>query len=279
MQSILIFLYSLRTFLLFVLLEIIAIWLIVSYNSQQGSVFFNSSNELIGRSLGTKNNVSEYFSLREENNRLLDTNAELLAELEMYRKPADSLFIPLDSLFMSSFDFKGAKVINNSIRLSQNHLTINKGADHGVKAGMGVFNGQGVVGRVKGVSRNFATVISLLHTELLISSKIESTEVFGSIKWDGKSSKNAKLLYVPRHVKVQIGHRIVTSGYNAVFPEGILIGKILEVSQGSDTNYLDITVQLSTDFTKVSYVYLVENAIEEELDSLYINSDLINERQ
>lgn len=279
MQRILLFLYSLRAFLLFVLLEAIAIWLIVSYNTQQGSVFFNSSNQLSGKILGTKNNVSEYFSLREVNNRLVDTNAELLAELEMYRKPADSLFIQLDSTLMASFDFKGAKVINNSIRLSQNYLTLNKGADQGVKPGMGVFNGQGVVGRVKGVSKNFATVISLLHTELLISSKIESTEVFGSIKWDGASPKTAKMLYVPRHVKVKVGDHIVTSGYNAVFPEGIAIGKILEVNQGSDTNYLDITVELSTDFTRVSYVYLVENTIEEELDSLYTNSEIINERQ
>lgn len=279
MQRILLFLYSLRVFLLFILLEVIAIWLIVSYNSQQGSVFFNSSNQLAGKILGTKNNVSEYFSLREVNTRLVETNAELLAELEMYRKPADSLFIQLDSLKMVSFEFKGAKVINNSIRLSQNHLTLNKGANQGIKPGMGVFNGQGVVGRVKGVSENFSTVISLLHTALLVSSKIESTEVFGSIKWDGNSPKHAKMLYVPRHVKVQVGDKIVTSGYNAVFPEGIAIGKILEVNQGTDTNYLDIVVELSTDFTRVTYVYLVENTIELELDSLYTNSELINERQ
>lgn len=279
MQRILLFLYSLRAFLLFVLLETIAIWLIVSYNSQQGSAFFNSSNQFSGEILGAKNNVSEYFSLAEVNKRLVDTNAELLAELEMYRKPADSLFIPLDSALSASFNFKGAKVINNSIRLSQNYITLNKGAKQGIKPGMGVFNGQGVIGRVKGVSNNFSTVISLLHTELLVSSKIESKEVFGSIKWDGRNPKNAKLLYVPRHVKVQVGDKIVTSGYNAVFPEGINIGKILEVSQGSDTNYLDIVVELSTDFTKISYVYLVENTIEDELDSLYNNSEINNERR
>lgn len=279
MQRILLFLYSLRAFLLFVLLEAIAIWLIVSFNSQQGSAFFNSSNQFSGKILGTKNNISEYFLLADVNKRLVDTNAELLAELEMYRRPPDSLFIELDSTLMASFDFKGAKVINNSIRLNQNYLTLNKGASQGVKPGMGVFNGQGVVGRVKGVSENFATVISLLHTELLVSSKIETSEVFGSIKWDGRNPKNAKLLYVPRHVNVQVGDKIVTSGYNAVFPEGIAIGKILEVNQGTDTNYLDITVELSTDFTRISYVYLVENTIEEELDSLYINSELNNERQ
>lgn len=277
MQRILLFLYSLRAFLLFVFLEAIAIWLIVSFNSQQGSAFFNSSNQFSGKILGAQNNISDYFSLAEVNKRLLDTNAELLAALEVLRKPADSVYIQLDSAFESSFEFKGAKVINNSIRLSQNHLTINKGANQGIKPGMGVFNGQGVVGRVKGVSNNFATVISLLHTELLVSSKIESSEVFGSIKWDGNNPKFAKMLYVPRHVKVQKGDKVVTSGYNAIFPEGIAIGTISEVKQGADTNYLDITVELSTDFTRISYVYLVENTVEQELDSLYNSSGISNE--
>ncbi|SNS39323.1 rod shape-determining protein MreC [Belliella buryatensis] len=277
MQRILLFLYSLRAFLLFVFLEAIAIWLIVSFNSQQGSAFFNSSNQFSGKILGAQNNISDYFTLADVNKRLLDTNAELLAELEVLRKPADSVYIQLDSVFENSFEFKGAKVINNSIRLSQNHLTINKGANQGIKPGMGVFNGQGVVGRVKGVSNNFATVISLLHTDLLVSSKIENSEVFGSIKWDGKDPKFAKMLYVPRHVKVQAGDKVVTSGYNAIFPEGIAIGTISEVKQGSDTNYLDITIELATDFTRVSYVYLVENSVEQELDSLYNSSGISNE--
>ncbi|MCH7402322.1 rod shape-determining protein MreC [Belliella kenyensis] len=277
MQRILLFLYSLRAFLLFVLLEAVAIWLIVSFNSQQGSAFFNSSNKFSGKVLTAQKNVSEYFSLADVNARLLDTNAELLTELEILRKPADSAYVFVDSVLAANFEFKGAKVINNSIRLSQNHLTINKGSKHGIKPGMGVFNGEGVVGRVKGVSTNFATVISLLHTELLISSKVDSSEVFGSIKWDGVSPRYAKMLYVPRHVKVAEGDNIVTSGYNAIFPEGIKVGVISEVKQGSDTNYLDIIVELATDFTKISYVYLVENTVEAELDSLYKSSGISNE--
>lgn len=277
MQRILLFLYRIRAFLLFVLLESVAIWLMVSNNSQQGSVFFNSANQLSGGILSTQNNIVEYFSLSSVNKSLVDKNAELLAELEYYRNPADSIFIPVDSLMAATFNFKGAKIINNSINLSQNFITINKGSNHGIKEGMGVFNEEGVVGRVKGVTKNFATVISLLHTELLVSSKIASTEVFGSTKWDGKDSKIAKLLYVPRHAVVEVGDQVVTSGYNAVFPEGIPIGTVLEVKAGSDANYLDITIELATDFSRLSYVYLVENYLEDELELLNENGGDINE--
>lgn len=269
MQRILLFLYKIRAFLLFVLLEVIAIWMIASNNSQQGAAFFNSSNQFIGSMLGAQNDVVEYFSLSSVNKSLVDKNAELLTELEKLRQPADSIFIKLDSVLASTFQFKGAKVINNSLRLSQNHLTINKGSNHGIKQGMGVFNEEGVVGRVRSVSNNYASIISLLHTELLISSKIKSNDVFGSTKWDGRNPKMAKLMYVPRHVVVELGDKIVTSGYNAIFPEGIPIGTVVDIKPGPETNYLDITIELATDFSKISYVYLVENFQQQELDSLY----------
>lgn len=277
MQRIFLFLYRIRAFLLFVLLEAIAISLIVSNNSQQGSAFFNSSNELSGSVFQTQSNVVDYFSLSSVNISLMEKNAQLLTELEALRKPADSIFIPLDSAMYATIQFKGAKVINNSVRLAQNHLTINKGSNHGVKSGMGVINEQGVVGRVKSVSRNFSTIISLLHTDLLVSSKIKSNDVFGSTKWDGLNPQQAKLMYVPRHVVVAIGDQVVTSGYNSIFPEGIPVGTVIEVKPGTDTNYLDITLKLDTDFSKISYVYLVESFQQHELDSLYQSTGISNE--
>ena len=135
-----------------------------------------------------------------------------------------------------------------------------------------------IVGRVKSVSENYSVAFSVLNTNLLISAKIKSSEVFGSIQWDGVNASEVKLLYVPRHVKAVKGDTVITSGFNAVFPEGILIGVISKVEVNKkDSNYLSITVKLSTDFSKLTYVYLVENTQFQELDSLYRQSDLPNE--
>lgn len=268
MQRILLFLYSIRAFLLFIILETAAIWLVTSYNSPQGAVYFNSSNQITGRFLNTKDGFTSYFELASTNESLAEKNAELLKQLAYFQQSGDSIPIRLDTTFRDQYEFHAAKVINNSIRLNQNHLTLNKGAKDGIKKGMGVFNDEGIVGRVKGVSKNYAAVISLLHTDLLISSKIKSTDVFGSTQWDGKDPQKAKLKYVPRHVKVSKGDTVVTTGYNAVFPEGILVGTVEEVQSGTETNYLDITLKLAADFSKVTYVYLVENNMEVELDSL-----------
>ncbi|MFC4870116.1 rod shape-determining protein MreC [Negadavirga shengliensis] len=276
MQRILIFLYKIRAFLLFIALESVAIWMVVTHNSPQGAVFFNSSNRLTGSLLERKTNFLEYFYLKSVNEALSEKNASLMKRIEEMKVPADTALMDLDANFQSGFDFWSAKVINNSIHLNQNHITLNKGRKQGIRVGMGVFNEQGVIGRVKGVTDNFSSVLSLLHTDLLLSSKIKRTKVFGSTKWDGVNPQMAKLLYVPRHVQIVEGDTVVTSGYNAVFPEDIPIGWIKEVKQGEETNYLDITIQLSTDFTRLSYVYLVENPLRQELDSLNLENGNVN---
>lgn len=209
------------------------------------------------------------------NEALSEKNAKLLKRLENRSPSGDTTFLELDSVFAHTFDFWSAKVINNSIHLHQNYLTLNKGRNQGIRVGMGVFNELGVIGRVTGVSNNFATVISLLHIDLLISSKIRRDGVIASTRWDGVNSKRAKLLYVPRHVEVEIGDTVVSSGFNATFPEGIPIGIINQVNEGDETNYLDIGLEFTTDFSKLSYVYLVENSMRQELDSLNSETNLL----
>lgn len=277
MLRILQFLYSLRSFLLFVLLELVAIWMIVSNNSPQGAAFFNSSTALTGSILQTQSDVVDFFSLADANQKLIEQNAALMEALTNLNPPSDSVTFDLDSAFEATFKFKSARVISQTLRFSQNHLTLNKGRKDGVEVGMGVFNQDGVVGRIKTVSDNYSVAISLLNTGMLVSSKIKTSDVFGSINWDGKLANEAKMLYIPRHVKAEVGDTVVTSGFSSIFPEGIPIGVIKAVGPGENQNHLDITVTLSSDFSSINYVYLVENTQLPEIDSLQQETEVINE--
>jgi rod shape-determining protein MreC len=232
----------------------------------------------VGNALKKQADVVQFFSLADANSALVEENTRLKQDLLGLQVMPDSMPLAVDSALEATFKLKGARVVANSLRFSQNYLTLNKGSKDGIKPGMGVFNSQGAVGRVKSVSENYAVAFSMLNTSLLISAKIKSTEVFGSVQWDGGNASEVQLLYVPRHVKASKGDAVVTSGFNAVFPEGILIGQISRVEVNKkDPNYLALTVKLSTDFTKLTYVYLVENTQFQELDSLYRQSDLTNE--
>ncbi len=277
MQRLFLLIYTYRTFLLFTLLEIICLWLVVRYNPYQSASFFNTSNDIAGRLLETRSNILGYFNLKSVNQHLVLENAILREELlRRHAFEMDSVAIDTthfkDSNVIDQYDIYPARVISNSTRMFKNHLTINKGSKDGVTKGMGIISGVGVVGRVKAVSQNFATVESLLHTGMGVSSVLTSSGTFGTVKWTGADPKTATLMYIPRHIDVKIGDTVTTSGYNTVFPPEILIGTVKEKNLMPNSNFYDLDIDLALDFSSLSHVYIVKNYYQQELDSLKSSS-------
>lgn len=270
MQRLFLFLYQYRAFLLFVFLEIFSVWLIVKHNQYQGAAYFNSSNRIAANVLQSKQNVSSYFKLKEVNKTLAEENAWLRETLVgSGQLMTDSSKTEQENPIASAqFGFQPAKVINNSTRRFSNFITIDKGTADGVMPDMAVVNSQGVVGKVKVSSKHFSTVISLLHPDLYVSSLIKNAGTLCTTKWDGHDPQQAELLYVPRHLKVEIGDTVITSGYNAIFPPNTMIGVIKSVDIKEDATFYDIDVALSTDFDALSYVYVIKNNAKKEIDSL-----------
>ncbi|WP_299705408.1 rod shape-determining protein MreC [uncultured Pontibacter sp.] len=283
MRNLFAFIYRFRAFLIFVLLEALCIFLIVRYNTYQGAAMFNSANTYVGQVLEFQSGVTDYFRLASVNSTLARENAALRQELMLYREEAEAdstaqldttLYAPTDTLKAQPFILHAGRVINNSVRRTNNYLTLAAGSQDGVKPGMGVISPNGAVGRVKTVSKKYATVTSLLHSQMLISAKIKKNNTFGTIKWTGGDYRTALLDYIPLHVKPEIGDTIVTSGYNTVFPEGINVGTISKVDREADKSFYTIRVQLAVDFAQLSYVYVVENPLRVERDSLELEAGI-----
>lgn len=281
MQRLFLFFYHYRAFFTFLILELVCAWLIIGSNPYQGARFFNSSNGLVAGMNNVSHRVREYFLLRQINSTLAEENAQLRGKFEAlnqlkYSSPGtlakDSFMlrdtaVVGDSVVISQFDFVSAKVVSNTVNRFTNFLTINKGSEEGIAPGMAVISPLGAVGKVRTVSRHYSVVTSILHIDVQISALLSRTGHFGTIQWDGMDPALVKLKYIPRHVQPVKGDSVVTSGYNAVFPEGVLIGLIEEVHL-SDELFYDLTVKLSQDFRKLSYVEVVRNSLREELDSL-----------
>ncbi|HSI90999.1 MAG TPA: rod shape-determining protein MreC [Adhaeribacter sp.] len=280
MRNLFAFIYRFRAFLVFLLLEVLSIYLLVQNNSYQNAAFYNSANTYAGKVLELQSNVTDYFRLKTANEALVAENAALKESLNRVLQlnddtvfgRVDSILVHLDSASKPvPYHFIGAKVINNSVRRANNHFTLNVGSKQGIRPGMGVLAPQGVAGRVKAVSANYATVASLLHSQTLISAKLKRDGTFGTIKWDpADGSQVASLHYVPLHVKVQKGDTVYTSGYNSLFPEGVLIGKVTSVRKEADKSFFTIKVNLAVDFSKLGFVYVVQNLRQIERDSLEI---------
>lgn len=265
------------------MLETLCIFLIVRYNTYQGAAVFNSANTYVGQVLEFQSGVTDYFRLASVNTTLAQENAALRQELMRYTLDAQqdstsqldtTLYVASDSARIQPFILHAGRVINNSIRRTNNYLTLDAGSLDGVKPGMGVISPDGTVGRVKTVSKHYSTITSLLHSQMLISAKIKKNNTFGTIKWTGGDYRTALLDYIPLHIKPLKGDTIVTSGYNTVFPEGIMVGTISRVEKEPDRSFYTIRVKLSVDFAQLSYVYVVESTRREEQDSLQLEAGI-----
>jgi rod shape-determining protein MreC len=265
------FIYYYRAFFTFLFFEIICALIIAGSGKYQSSGFFNTANFISSSVFTVKNNIGNYFGLKRKNLDLAKENAflrQIISESEQENKFSLPEYRGNDTVFKTHFEYITAKVINNSVRKINNFLTINKGTGDGVEPGMGVISSWGIVGKVRASSENFSTVYSLLHQDLLVSSEIKRNNVICTTTWTGEDPDYADLLYVPRHIKIFKGDTILTSGYNAIFPENIPIGVIDDFGINENETFYHIKVKLATDFRTLSYVYVIKNNFGAEKDSL-----------
>lgn len=229
--------------------------------------------------MGVTDAVVGYFSLGNENDKLAAENARLNGLLVRQQQVIEKLI--MDSLklpeLQDQYRFIVAKVINNSVALPNNYLTLNKGSQDGIRPGMGIISPQGVVGRVMVCSPHFSTATSLLHSKMLISAEISRIHASGSLKWGRDDPDRANLDFVARHLKPKIGDTIRTSEYSNILPAGIHIGVISDIQLKDDATFYNIEVDLATDFSTLNYVYVIENKFSAEKDSLQVKTTGIAE--
>lgn len=247
-------------FFVFLLLEMVSFWLIVRNSEFHQSSVFNSSNNVVAVLYDWNNSVAEYFKLKQINNDLAEENASLRNHLAQSQYPigVNSRQIS-DTLLEQQYTYVASRVVNNSVNRRNNYLTINRGYLHGIESEMAVVTSQGVVGIVKDVSENYASVISILHKNSSISARIAENGYFGSVVWDGRNPQIVQLADIPNHVKLREGMVIETSGYSSMFPKGIRIGRIKSFEIGSGENFYSINVKLNVDMNAVNVVYVVKN--------------------
>jgi len=275
MRNLLVFISKYNAFFFFIIFFVASLVLMIRNNSFQRASILNSSNLLIGQSYERINSFQAYLHLAQINDSLATENARLRASLasSFYIDSVEQKTVK-DTTHLQQYTYLVAQVVNNSIHLKNNSITINKGLRHGVKKGMGVICSSGIVGMVDNVSAHYATIKTLLHEDVKISARISENQAFGSLVWgqENYDPQIAVLKDIPNHVEVEKGYHIVTSGYSALFPRDIAIGRVLVSRKKSGEISSDIKVKLSTDFSTLAYVYIVKSTLSTERQQLELQS-------
>lgn len=282
MRNLLEFLAKYNHWFVFLILEVVSMVLLFQYNSYQGSAWFSSANAVTGKLYEWDANVETFFSLTKVNQELTQRNAYLEQEVQ---KLSDSLVsVTKDSsiyhrdqfALLRNYRLIPAKVVANSVDKPGNLMTIDKGSADGIHKDMGVISGTGVVGIVYLVAEHYAIVIPVLNTKSNISCMIQNRGYFGYLRWKGGVSDLAYLEEVPRHAHFKLGDYVVTSGYSAVFPPGVRVGRILHVFNSADGLSYRVQLRLSTDFARLRDVCVIDDAaMKERLEIMRVAQDSI----
>lgn len=274
MRNLLNFLLKYNYWFIFILLEVASFVLLFRFNRYQQSAFFTSANVVSGMVYEVSGGISSYFHLKSVNEDLLDRNMLLEQQINNLEKAlrthqTDSIAInSIKAMPQTDYQLFKARVIKNSINQADNYITLDKGSASGIRTEMGVVDGNGIVGIVYETSPSYSVVISVLNSKSSISCKIVGSEYFGYLKWEHGDSRYAYLKDLPRHAEFNLGDTVVTSGYSTVFPEGIIVGTVDDMSDSNDGLSYLLKIKLATDFGKVSDVRVIARSGQREQQEL-----------
>ena len=275
MRNLLVFIWKNYFLFLFLLLETLCVYLLVSNNYFHQASFINSTNSMVGSAYTTYSDFTEYLHLRTQNEILAAENANLKSFVKESSSTVSTKIQTInDTIYHRKYTFLSAKVVNNSTNRRNNYLTLNIGSKQGITRDMAVICSGGVVGLVKDVSDNFCSVMSLLHKDSKISSKLKKDGSFGPLFWEGDDYRYATLIDIPTHVKLVKGDTIVTSAFSTIFPEGIMVGTVESYELKAREYFYTVRVRLSTDFKKLNYVYVINNLMKNEQEELETRSQV-----
>jgi len=187
--------------------------------------------------------------------------------LEKYRR------YEIPEIEHSGYKYVSAKVVSSTVNKKQNYITINKGKKHGIEPEMGVIGPNGIVGIVVSTSNKYSTVLPIINPNSRVSVKLEKNDYFGSLSWESQNANQAFLSEIPGYVSVQKGDVIVTSGFSAIFPDGVPVGTINSFIKNQSTDFYEIVVDLYTDFYNLSYVYVITNSNKSEQLEMMPNTE------
>ena len=263
MQNLLKILLRYSNFLVFIALEVAAFLLIYRNSAYPRSSVLSTANHVVAWQNEQIGEIVGYFRLRSQNEQLAAENVALRNEISSMKS----------AITEDEIHYQSAKVVQMTTDQLHNYITINRGAKDGIKPGQGIRNQDGVVGIVRTVGSNYSVVLPIINTNSHLSCRFAKNDYIGTLQWDGKDTRFALLTDVATHMVVNNGDSIITSGLSPVFPEGIPVGIVESSVLETGASYYTIRIRLHTNFKRLKYVEVVQNAHQQELEELQYGLD------
>ena len=209
---------------------------------------------------------SLYFKTLEE---LRDENAALRAELEGYKSLVyDAELIKEENEFYSNylgikeehidFLFENATVVGREATNYRTVVTLSKGSLHGIEVNMPVITEEGLIGHITEVGSTWSKAEILTESSSAVGAYIERSGTLGVVEgtYELRTEGLCRMVYIEADADIRVGDKVLSSGIGEVYPRGLLIGKVTEVSRDERTRTLVATVEPAADLGSISKVMI-----------------------
>ena len=219
---------------------------------------------------GVANVWSDYIGLlhvRDENKRLQE-ELDKFKETNIKYREAVATNVRLSKLLQIKDSLPPptltAQIVGRDPSLWFRTIIIDRGSSEGVEKGMPVVTVEGVVGQILDTSPNYSKVLLANDPNSAVDVLVQKNRVQGILK--GYGSKGFNLLYVLKNADVEKGDAIVTSGLGDIFPKGLPVGKVSEVTKSKRGMFQKIVVEPSVDFSQLEYLIIImhENSLADQ---------------
>lgn len=204
-----------------------------------------------------------FVSVFSDYNTLLEENEELRAQIEsMENEKADNEVLRAENSWLKGFldiknknpDFEltDADIISYEAGNYSTVLTLNKGTVHGIKKNMPVITADGVVGYISEAGLDWCKVTSIIEATSKVGVYTDRSGVIGTVEGDPLLRAEGKcVMSYDAEADIKVGDRVYTSGTGSIYPDGLLIGRIISVEADEATRRLVAVVETAVDFTEI----------------------------
>lgn len=271
MRDLIAFLQRFRIFLVFAVLQILALSWYVTYLSFPRNQFLTTNNNIAIQVLEWEHDLTKHFNLSKN-------NTQLQWENTYWRKRQPQFMYQLsrgkvkvnDTLYKQQYTYIPAEIINSSVDRSNNYFTLNVGSAQGIKRGMGVFCHEGVVGVIHYASMHYSLVKTVLTKDINIDVSIhmKKSDLVGYLKWDGRNPRYGTITGINNDLHIKKWSTVVTRGGSGIFPKGLPVGKVSHTEAIEGQALWKVDILFSADYRSLQRVYVIKNVLLAEQTAL-----------
>lgn len=199
--------------------------------------------------------VESTFEINRHLNRRLDFLSTTLSTVIENRYENERLRKMLGFDLMLPYELKPAEVIAYSPTERFKSILINAGTDKGIYRNMPVISPSGVVGKTISADRRSAVVQLLFDPSCKVAARLQKSRTQGIVGYLG--GHLLSLTNVPSDQSVSVGDSVISSGLGGIFPEGLYIGRVIDIRVKEGEMFYQIDIEPGANFSLLEEVFVI----------------------